>query len=218
MLRNRHAEGFAHGEGLAHDLRIHHRQPVIGEADRAGFDQHCHFGQLLTLHAFRDGRIGADIDIAGFQRPLLQEGEDGDVVHHRLGVGHSGDGGDAACRSAHGAGFDGFLVFLPRFAEMHLNVEQAGAENVAMAVDDFRAVRRFAIREQAGAEIGDGAALGKQRAFGVKPRFRVDEAGVDVGNALTVVGAGGFGELGHLACPIKIAAIEAAVAFVEFLI
>ena len=197
MLCDRHAKRCAHGEGLAHDLCVHHRQAIVGEAASAGLDQHRHFGEFLALLAFGDGGVGADIDVARFNRALLQEGEYGDVVDHGFGVGHGGNGGDAATGSGHRAGLNRFFVFLTRLAEMHLDIEQAGAEHIAAAIDHLGAVGRFSIVEKLCAKIRDGVADGEQASHFIHAGFRVDQARVGIGDFFIVEFAGGFGELGH---------------------
>ncbi len=81
---------------------------------------------------------------------------------------------------------------------MHLNIEQAGAEHVAAAIHHLRALGRFAIIEQPLTKISDSVAVGQQRALGIEPRFGVDQPGVDVGDALASVFAGGFLEGAHM--------------------
>ena len=67
----------AAAEALVLERAAHHpgaadRQAVVGEADRAGFAQFDHLGQLLALHAAGDGGEEADRDRGAGARLLAQ--------------------------------------------------------------------------------------------------------------------------------------------------
>ena len=55
-------------------LALADRQAVVGEADRAGFAQRDHLGQLLAPHPDRDRGQEADLD-RGVGRRLLAQAE-----------------------------------------------------------------------------------------------------------------------------------------------
>ena len=71
----------------------------------------------------------------------LDEIDERDLIDHRIGVGHHDDGRDAAGRSCVACGLQCFAVLEAGFAGKDLRVDQAGGENVALAVDDGRAFR-----------------------------------------------------------------------------
>ena len=91
-----------------------------------------------------------------------------------LGVGHHDDGGDAAGGGGMARGLQRLAVLEARLAGEHLHVDQAGAEHVALAVDDVDAVRRVA--PQVRAEVGDDAVAHQQAARLVAAR-RPDRRG-----------------------------------------
>ena len=64
------------------------------------------------------------------------------VVGHRVGVGHRADGGVAAEGGRPRPGLDGLGVLAARLAQVHVQVDQAGADDQPVAVDDLGPGRR----------------------------------------------------------------------------
>jgi hypothetical protein len=96
VLDNGHVEHFGVFQGLADQVGFHHAMAVIGKSHRAAFDQVGHFHQVLAQLPPGDGSDGKDVG----QPDPFGAGDDvfGDraVVVDRLGIGHAGDGGEAA--------------------------------------------------------------------------------------------------------------------------
>ena len=134
-------------------------------------------GHLLALEALGHGRHGVDVDDGVVARAALDEVDEGDLVDDGIGVRHHDHGGDAAGGRGVAGGLQGFAVLGAGFAGEHLRVDEAGAEHVALAVDDFGALGRVAA--QVRAEVGDQAVLDQQPARLVAVRRRIDEARVD---------------------------------------
>ncbi len=122
-------------QGAAHDLGADDRRAVVGEGDRAAFDQAADLGQLRALAALGDGADGKDVGVAG---PLgLQIDELGRrlAVEGRLGVGHAGHRRDAAGQRRRRAGGDGLVLLAARLAQVDVHVDQARADDLAGGVD-----------------------------------------------------------------------------------
>lgn len=93
-------DGHAAGAGLfqrfPHEGRAHDGHAVIGERRRTGSFQGGEVVQLLPLLSRRHRRDGQDADAGTHRfRPLQQVLHQLRRVHHRFGVGHTGDGGEA---------------------------------------------------------------------------------------------------------------------------
>ena len=107
----------------------------------------------------------------------LDEVDERHLVDHGLGVGHDDDGGDAAGGGRMARRLERLAMLVAGLAGEHLHVDEAGAEHVALAVDDLGAVRRVAA--QVRPEVGDDAVLDEQAARLVPPVCRIDEARVE---------------------------------------
>jgi hypothetical protein len=88
------------------------------------------------------------------------------------GVGTGDDGGDAPRRRRKTRRAEGFLVPLARFANLDADVDDAGGQGMAAAVDHTGRFRGCAID-------GDNQpAVDGQRARGIRPGLGVDQAGI----------------------------------------
>ena len=121
---------------VAHDARVGHARLAVGEGDGAGPLQQADLGHLLALEAPRHGRHDVHVDDGVVAGAALDEVDQRHLVDDGLGVGHDDDGGDAAGRRRVARGLQGLAVLLARLAGEHLHVDEAGAEHVALAVDD----------------------------------------------------------------------------------
>jgi len=125
VLDDGHVQHLDIFQRLADQVGFHHAVAVVGKGHGAAFDQVGHFHQVFAQLSPGDGGHGKDVD----QADLFGAGDDvfghRAVVVDRLGVGHAGDGSEAAVRCRPGAAFDGFLVFLPRLAQMGMHVDKA---------------------------------------------------------------------------------------------
>ena len=179
MLAHDQAEGAGVAQRAPHHLAVRHRPAVVGEGHGPGLGEHPHLGELPPLQAAGDGAIGVDLDALGLTRAPLHELDQRHVVDHRPGVGHAGDACHPAGRRREAAGGDGLLVLVARLAEMHMHVDQAGAEAVAAAIDHGSSLRH-AVGEERRPEIGDRALRHQERTGAVEAALRVQQAGVDV--------------------------------------
>ncbi len=85
----------------------------------------------------------------------LDEVDERHLIDDRLGVGHDDDGRDAAGGGGVARGLQRFAMLVAGFAGEDLRVDQAGGEDMAVAIDDRGAVGRVAA--QMGADVGDDA-------------------------------------------------------------
>ena len=127
-------------ERAAHHPGAGDRQPVVGEADRAGLAQLDHLGQLLALHAAGDGGEEADRDRGAGARLLAQRVDVGGGRDRRLGVGHRQDPAVAAGGGGAGAGLDVLFVLVAGGAEVDVGVEEGGEGVQALGLDHLGAV------------------------------------------------------------------------------
>ena len=139
------------------------------------------FGYPTTVIANTYSGFGLIDEAHGYQTAAWHMTQR-DIVDHRVGVGHAGEGGDAADRRRMTARGDGLLMLVARLAQMHVHVDQAGAEHATAAIDHRRVGRR-AIVEQARPEIDDRLAINQQRTFHVEPALGVDQPRIDESGA-----------------------------------
>ncbi len=143
-------EDRAPGEPLVLERPAHHpgvgdRQPVVGEAERAGLAQRRHLGQLAPLHAAGDGRDEAGRDDRLGLGPLAERRDDRGIVDDRVGVRHRDDPAVAARGGGPGPGLDVLAVLLAGRPQMDVRVEE-GREGVEPAgVDLLAAVGKLAV-------------------------------------------------------------------------
>ncbi len=113
-------------------------------------------------------------------RAALEEIHHGGIVHRRIGLGARDQRRDAADRGGGGGRGDGFAMFRAGFADEGAQVDQAGTDHVAAAIDDGNVVRQ-GLRRDFGAEILDPAILDQHAAARLGSAFGVDQPGVDKG-------------------------------------
>ncbi len=110
---------------------------VIGEHEDAGFAHGIDGGEFLAFAIFCDAAGGVDGD-AGVFASGVEEGGDGGAGVERGGcIWHHDEAGDSAVDGGFGAGGDVFLVFLAGFAEVDVCVEEGGADDLVVALDDL---------------------------------------------------------------------------------
>ena len=141
-------------EGAAHHPGDRDRQAVVGEADRAGFAQFDHLGQLLALHAL----VTVARKPTGTEAPARacsRRAETSAAVETGgCGVGHREDPAVAAGGGGAGARLDVLFVLVAGGAEVDVRVEE-GREGVqALGLDHLGAV---GVGLAGGGERGDRA-------------------------------------------------------------
>ena len=137
--------------------------------------QQAEFGHIGAEAAPGNGAVGEDGEAAGFLATGAEQADQSRVVDGRLRVRQGSDGGDAAGGGGECGGGDGFAVFAAGFAEFGAHIDQARAENGAVAIQG-RHIRPAEI----GPEIGDQAVAYQQGALAVEPARRVQQA--DIGD------------------------------------
>ncbi len=149
---------------------------------------------MALSRARRQGRRDVNVEGGVVAGGGLDEIDQRHLVDDGLRVGHHDDGGDAAggCRVARR--LQGLAMLLAGLAGEHLHVDQAGAQHVALAVDDIGALRGVAA--QMPTEVGDHAALYQQAARLVLAGRGVDQAHVEEGRRLLVGGRTGLTHAG----------------------
>lgn len=101
-------------------------------------------GELLALQADGDGADGLDVAVAGLLAEPVDLLDDTGGVGDRVGVGHGEDGGVAAGGGGAGAGEDGLGVLAAGLAQVGVEVDQAGQQDLPLGLDDRRALGRQA--------------------------------------------------------------------------
>ena len=157
---------FGGGDGLAvvgnrDDSRLAHRRDF-----RDGFAFAADAGRANGPHAHVAMRLGAIDD----------EARDGRVVVHRLGVRHAANGREAAARGGKRAGLDGFGIFLPGFAQVHVHINEARRDDQAGGVEDFRAVGTSDFSRRG--DFGDALAVQQNVARRIGLRRGIEHAAV----------------------------------------
>ena len=173
---------------VIHDREVEHRRvfarathefvgldaiAVVGNGDDAHAFERADGCEGLTLHAHGDAAGGEDFDDGVTADSVVDELDGAGVVGDGGRVGHAHDGGEAAGGGGARAGADGLLVRLAGFAEVDVDIDEAGAGDEPVGVDFFRA---FFLR---GGERRDEFSVdGEEVAAGVAFGGGVDDAGV----------------------------------------
>ena len=121
--------------GVVHDAAHHaavlDAAPVVGERAGAVRDHVAHLGEGLALEALRAGADDLDTALPRLGRAALHVLDDLAVVDGGLGVGHAGDRREAAMRGGAGARGDVLLLLQAGVAQVDVNVDEAGHEDLA---------------------------------------------------------------------------------------
>ncbi len=173
MLRDRQTQLARVRQRLSHHAGIHHRQTVVRKPNHARFFEQAHLGQFFAFLPFGNRSISMHIHKRRFARAFLYEGHHRRIIDHRLGVGHARHMRDTARRRGFTAGSNRFLMFLPRLAEMHLDIKQSRREEMAIAIHNLRVLRQFVFGEMR-AKIGDSISNREQSAFFIEPRRGIE--------------------------------------------
>ncbi len=155
-------------------------QPVA-ERDRAGFREQADLGDLLADEPLGQGRGWVDANLRVVACAAQDEVDHRGVVDRRIGVGPRDERGHAACgRGGAGAG-DGLAMLGARLANECAHVDEAGRNDVAIAVDDPRLSRELVARDGR-ADAGDDAVDGDEPAARLGLLNWIDKARVDEGD------------------------------------
>ena len=132
VLDDRHAQGAGQLERPAHDLRVPHRLSVVGDRDRARLDQLLDLGQGFAHLSAGHRGDGMDARVPALAGAPDHVFDPRAVVERRGGVRHAGDRGEAAPRRGAGSRLDRLLLFLPRLAQVHVDVHEPGTDHGAL--------------------------------------------------------------------------------------
>ena len=169
------------GHGAAHGPRVCDRMRPVAEGDRARFREQADFGDLLAGEPLGQGRGGVDANLRVVARAAQDEVDHRGVVDRGIGVGPRDEAGHAP-RGGGGAGAgDGLAMLGPRLADERAHVDEAGRNDIALAVDDPRLGRQLVPRDR-GADAGDDAVDRDKPAARLGLLNRIDEARVDEGD------------------------------------
>ncbi len=134
MVENGQVEHLGVFDGPAHDLVAFNAEAVVRNGDDPGLLQRAVRRELLALHADGDAAGGIDMH-RNRARGVVDQLNGASVVGRRGRVGHADDRREAAGGGSHRAGKNGFLVGLAGFAEMHVNIHEARADDEAGRVN-----------------------------------------------------------------------------------
>ena len=158
--------------------------------------------QFLAGDVFADGARDENIDDTAFVRPFSNQSDCARVINGRRGVRHTNHGREPAPRRRRCAGGNRFLRRLPRLPQMHVQINQAGADDESCHIHPFNISRRllggvggqgghFALQNQQIGDrielvggVDDAAAVEEQRFHARRQdtQIKIDSASV-VGNA-----------------------------------
>ncbi|MDF9802525.1 hypothetical protein M2436_001072 [Streptomyces sp. HB372] len=149
-------EGLHVLQGAAHDHRVVDALAVVGEDlhPGGGVVHRAELGELLALQADGDGAHGLHVAVAGLLAEPPDLLDDAGGVGDGEGVGHGVHGGEAADGRGPGAGEDGLGVLAAGLAQMGVQVDQAGQQDLPLGLDHGGAGG-----VEAGADLGDGLAV-----------------------------------------------------------
>ena len=137
VLADHAAERLDVLQRAAHQPRVRDAVPVVGEhphpGPRAGHE--AQLGQLLAGQRLGDRADRLDVDEVGGPAEVVDVVRGLGGVGDGRGVGHGQDRGEPAGRRRLGSGGDGLGVLAARFAQVDVQVDQAGQRDQAVGVD-----------------------------------------------------------------------------------
>ncbi len=136
-----------------HDQWIVHAETVVGEHPHlpgAG-GHHAHLGELRTCQTHRDGAHRMHVDEADLLTAVPHMVGDDRAVGDRVGIGHREYRGVAAQSRCRRAGFDVLGILPAGLAQVSVQVDEAGQQNLAGRVDDIGIVGNG----KPGTDVGD---------------------------------------------------------------
>src|SRR5579859_7277357 len=119
---------FCRGDGFS----------VVANGDDAGLLHGGNFRDGFAFAADAGGADGPNANAGGGFGAVENEARDAGIVVDRFRVRHAADGGEAAASRGARAGLDGFRRFLAGLAKMRVKVDEAGSDDEAGGVEDFR--------------------------------------------------------------------------------
>ena len=169
---DRRAEGQRVLHGAAVEAGVHDAPAVVREGDAARFRELGQLGELLAAEIPCDGADRVDAHPA--LDPRLGQDVVGDraVVVDGTRVRHAADGGETPGGGRAGAGRHGLLVFLAGLAQVHVHVDEPGADDLAGRVHDLGVGGRL----EASSQPRDLAVLDEDVLDSVDGVRRVDDA------------------------------------------
>ena len=179
--RDEHVEVARIGHGAAHGARVGDRMRAVAEGDRPRFREQADFGDLLAAEPLGQSGGGMDANLGVVARAAQDEVDHRGVVDRRIGV-WAGDKRGHAARGGGGAGAgDGLAMLGPGLADESAHVDEAGRDDVALAVDDPRLGRQLVARDRR-ADAGDDAVDHDKSAACLGLLNGIDETRVDEGD------------------------------------
>ena len=180
VLGERDAEPARVLEGAAHQRRVLHAAPVVGEQANAERRHLGHRRQAIALPA--DGDRASNVHVA--QARLLPEIED--LVHHRgaidrrLGVRHRDDGREASERRRSRTALDRLGLFAAGLAQVRVEIDQPRGDDAPRRVErDACRVTASEVVTQVFADRGDAAVLADQHVGAATAGLVDDPAALD---------------------------------------
>lgn len=156
VLRDDAVEGLHVLQRTAHDHRVVDALAVVGEDFHSGgrIVHGAELGELLALQADSDGADRLHVAVAGLLAEPPDLLDDTGGVGDREGVGHGMHGGEATDGRRLRPGEDGLGVLAAGLAQVGVEVDQAGQQDLALGLDDGRVTGL-----DAGTDCGDGFAV-----------------------------------------------------------
>ena len=151
-----------------------HAMPVVGDGDDPRLFERADGRQFFPRDILGDGARHKHIDLALPFRALVDQRHRPGIVNGRRSVGHANHRGESAARRRRRAGGDGFLGRLPRFPQMRVQINQAGANHHAVGGKPGRP--RRGLRGGGGADGGDFSIQNQQVRHGIEAIGRVNHA------------------------------------------
>lgn len=125
-------------QGASHDHRVVDALAVVGEDlhSGGGVVHGSELGELLALQADGDGADGLHVAVAGLLAEPPDLLDDTRGVGDREGVGHGVNCGEAADGRGPGAGEHRLGVLAAGLAQVRVQVDEAGQQDLARGLDD----------------------------------------------------------------------------------
>ena len=135
VIEHRQADHARVLDRATHQFVILHAVTVVGDRDHAGLGERTDRRQFFAGEILRNRAGRQNVNARHLRRPVLDPGDRARAVGDRRSVWHADDGRESARRRRARARLDRLLPTKTRFAEVDVDVDQAGTDDQTGRVD-----------------------------------------------------------------------------------
>jgi hypothetical protein len=142
MAQQRFVEHQAVFKGTSGQFGIFDGGAVITASNGTGFKELSEFGKFFSFAVLADATDYIDVAIFASGGLLLYEFDGRLRINRRHRIGTAGDGRKSTVNGGPCTGFDGFILFVSRLAEMNMHIDESRQYDFTGSVENVIAIAR----------------------------------------------------------------------------